>query len=307
MHSRIKNYIKKVKVRRQIRRHDNIAILYHHVGQSVGFISKFHSVTQNKFISQINFFKKYWEFVDEDTFFEKVTNNEKGYAVLTFDDGYKDTFLNTLPYLEENKIPYSYFINSCSIINKWMWRDLLRWIIDNDHLEKLLEITTWEIDKDKLLQNTKNPDIFPSKKVVKILEVLIKKHPSILDSFKKLDLYIKEDDIKKFNSFTYGKVGNHTSNHYVLSTLSKNNIEEEITSNTSFINMLVNEHKIANSFSMPFGGESTFNDTVISTLIDNDFKYLFISGSSSYFKKQSTFCFKNGLPTIERVLPKEYF
>lgn len=59
------------------------------------------------FCSQINWMEKYFKFINPN----KIKSDNKNTAIITFDDGYEGSFLNTLNFLRKKKIYPIFFLN----------------------------------------------------------------------------------------------------------------------------------------------------------------------------------------------------
>lgn len=72
----------------------------------------------NEFNTQLNYIKKNYTVISADDIFDFYLNNEKipnNSALLTFDDGYIDHYVNVLPLLESNNIKGSFYIPASPI------------------------------------------------------------------------------------------------------------------------------------------------------------------------------------------------
>ena len=123
----------------------------------------------------------------------------------------------------------------------------------------------------------------------------------LINFFQQRKLY-EDNDKLCFDSKSYFvknsliSYGNHTANHYMLSSLSKQEQYEEIIECQNFINELdVNKSRV---FSIPFGGDDSFNNDTLSILKDLNYnKVLKSTNNLDTFKISDE---------IYRFMPKSY-
>jgi len=81
------------------------------------------SVSSKEFEKQITYLKKYFNIISLNTLvdnIEKQTNIVRDNIAITFDDGYKDNFLNAYPILKKYQMPATIFLVSKSVGKKEM-------------------------------------------------------------------------------------------------------------------------------------------------------------------------------------------
>lgn len=302
----LKNYIRKHRFRLEIRKLNNISVLYHHVGNPNGIFHNAHSVTLSTFIRHIEFFQEKWKFVCDEEFFEGLRNNNKGLATLTFDDGYLDTFKNALPFLESQSIPYVFYINKNIIENQFFWRDALRFIYDKGLVHKFMRHTKFSnIDPDRFLLSSKNPSLGNSLYLIEDISNFIAKYPSDWRDYVG-NIYIKSDNLNWFSNQSMGKIGNHSKSHPILSTLNEMEVQNEIEENLNFLNRFGFDSKVSKTFSTPFGGFDSISEMVVSNLSQLGHKDVFISESSFYRKRTAMTEVMGDTLLCKRILPKSH-
>ena len=90
--------------------------------------------------------------------------------------------------------------------------------------------------------------------------------------------------------------GNHTSNHYLLSSLNKQEQYEEIFKCKDYLNKQnVNKSEV---FSIPFGGMNSYNKDTLTNLEDLNYKIILNSSNNLDKNKISN--------EINRFMPKTY-
>ena len=138
---------------------------------------------------------------------------------------------------------------------------------------------------------SKNP-IYNSIKVEKSIDKFLIKENIKLNNNQK-QCFDNTEYLIKDNLIKYG---NHTANHYMLSSLSKKEQYNEIIKCKTFIDSLdVNKSEV---FSLPFGGKNSFNDDTIKILEDLNYKKI--------LKSTNNLDQNNYSNIIERLMPKTY-
>lgn len=141
--------------------------------------------------------------------------NEKKYILITFDDGYYNNHL-ALPILQEYQVPSVFFISANHIAeNKCFWWD----IIYRERIKRgtLLEQITKEYEA---LKKKKNEEI----------------EAFIIDTFGKkalcpigdIDRPFTPSELNSFSKEQFVSLGNHTSNHAILTNYNPTEIKAEI-------------------------------------------------------------------------------
>jgi peptidoglycan/xylan/chitin deacetylase (PgdA/CDA1 family) len=259
----------------------NPILLYHSLGSKEQFNKNIDHVKLDVLYNQLEYIKKYWKFVSIDEY----VNSEKkdGIASITIDDGYKNIIDESLKVFKSLNIPITLLINSSTFKKKIFWRDKVRYLIKKDlvlEFQKNSQIfKKYNINDFYLI--TKNPK-FNSIQVEKEIDQFLYKQNINLNNELKLCFddkkYLIKDDLIFY--------GNHTANHYMLSSLSKQEQYDEINDCKNFIDKLnVNTTKI---FGVPFGGENSFNEDTVMILKDLDYKILLKSNNSLDSKSFST-------------------
>ena len=269
----------------------NPILLYHSLGTNSKFKDNIDHVDLEILETQLKNIQKYWKFVSIDEYTE--SNNKKGLASLTIDDGYKNVIDEALLIFENLNIPFTIFINSSTLKGKTFWRDKIRYLIEKNMVEKFINSSTlFEKNHiEKFYYITKDPK-FNSIEVEKEIDKFILKENLEVNSSHKFCF----DNNKYFIKHPLVSYGNHTASHYVLSSLSSQEQYQEIVQCKNFIDKLqINK---SNVFSVPFGGDQSFNNETLSIL--NDLNYINILKSTNNLD--------NVLSSnqINRFMPKEY-
>tara|TARA_Y100001935_G_C17306066_1_gene512382 strand:- start:373 stop:1296 length:924 start_codon:yes stop_codon:yes gene_type:complete len=234
-------------------------VLYHSTFSNIPNEIKdgLHNIHPEVLYKQITWYKNNFDIVKVDKLFNDT--DIKGKMSITFDDGYQSVADEAFPILKELNVPCTIFINGCSMENSIFWRDKIRFII-NQHLiddflnyyknEKKIRLLT----KHNFYKHTKSPMI-NSKFIDDLCSNFLKERHGKL----KLNNYCFRSQNKLIDD-SLVSYGNHSYSHYVLSSLSANEQEIEISKNHKILENCSNKSKI---FSIPFGGPKDFNSTTI--------------------------------------------
>ncbi|MFL2767433.1 MAG: polysaccharide deacetylase family protein [Dehalococcoidia bacterium] len=220
-----------------------------------------HNVTPNNIITQINFLKKYYKIIPVDDFFSPDIGQNN--MAITFDDGYKNLFTTIVPELIKMKIYSTIFLIGSSFDKKPFWREKITYLMSNKPLFsefKHLYSSKFEyqIDFDSFYRDSKSFKFNSMDLDHSINEFLAQKHISLESNLL--------DDKSKLIDSEYVNYGNHTFNHYVLSTLSYQQQLKEIETNHNFLHSL--NLNLSQVFAFPFGGLPDFNENSLSALSD---------------------------------------
>ena len=236
-------------------------LLYHSTFSNIPDSLKdgLHNVTPENIYKQLSWLKRYFDIVELDELFTQ--NDILGRVAITFDDAYISVFEEALPVLKSLGLPSTIFINGSSLDGKVFWRDKVRFLINNSLVEDFLNdnrgfSNLYGVTAQNFYKMTKTP-IVNSGVVDILLDRYLEKSGIYLDSFcVDSTMYIKDTPLVKY--------GNHTYNHYLLSSLNREQQEEEIEKNHN----LLKKHtdRLSKVFSIPFGGDKDFNSITIELL-----------------------------------------
>ncbi len=248
----------------------NPILVYHSLGLTSNFKTKIHHVDLITLEKQLRYIQKYWKFVTIDEYLD--TKNKKGLTSLTIDDGYKNVIDESLKIFEKLEIPITIFINSSTLNGKIFWRDKIRYLIENKMITKFV--------KDSKLFN--NNDInnfyyvsksskFNSKKVeIELNEFFFKENINL-----KIENKLCFDNKKYLINHPLIYYGNHSANHYFLSSLSKEEQYNDIIECKNFLESY--NIKRSNVFCLPFGGINSYNDDTVGILKDLNYRSLLLT------------------------------
>jgi len=227
---------------------------------------EFKGLEIENFKIQLNYLESKFNIISAEDLIDFKTNNKSlpnKSCILTFDDGYKDHFVNVFPELKKRKLKGLFFPPGEAIIKRKMLDvNKIQFILastkDKNKLVKelndlLIVYDINETDLDKLWKELSVPNRFDSKEVVYIKRVLQHTIPEKISNiisdilFKRFvtndpydfadKLYMSIEEIKTLiNEGMY--VGSQTMKHFWLNTLTKTEQDEEISNSIKFLESL---------------------------------------------------------------------
>jgi peptidoglycan/xylan/chitin deacetylase (PgdA/CDA1 family) len=270
-------------------------LLYHAVFRDIpkDIRDNLHNVHPEILHEHLSYLKKHYRIVPVD----ELTNRTRiqGTASITFDDGYKCVIDEVYEMLLDLDIPYTIFVNSGSMKNEIFWRDKVRYIINNDLVDEC----------EAFLQHTKRIAGLSFYRYTKHYQNNSRKVDQDLDQFlqhKGISFNTNQycfDNLNYFKSHRLISYGNHTHNHYLLASLSREEQYDQIQRTQHFLRTVPNV-QVSEAFSLPFGGPTDFNEDTLRILQDLGYRAMLLSRQRLNFERRT----KHGLAMVERVMPK---
>ena len=233
-------------------------------------ISRFNEIleiAENKLDFVIRHLKRNnYDFISLDDLPERLKSESKRkFAVITFDDGYKDNYTLAYPILKKYSIPFTLYLTTSFPDGKVvLWWYLLEEVIKNNieisfsydgrqYIYALVE----KADKERAFDSLRRfiIDSTPYAMQSKIESVL---SPYIPDLYAKTkELALSWEEVKFLSQDPLVTIGNHTVNHYAMTTLSNEDILKEILTAQEIIKDktgITTKH-----FAYPFGSRREVN------------------------------------------------
>ena len=253
-----------------------LVLLYHRV-TTLERDPQLLSVTPGNFYAQVSCLKKEFNLLTPDEFLEIITNKKKfppNTAIITFDDGYADNFLEALPILENLNAEAIFYITTSKLgtDNELWWDELERLLFESDQLPATLEMADGEVTRryslvtaaDKQLAYDSLHPILkystPTRRDQLIFEM--QKATKGGSAGRPTHRLLTREELVNLSKSSSAVVGAHTHNHPALSVLRYEEQMEEIQTSRAVLENLLNE-KIKH-FSYPYGEKADFNqDTIL--------------------------------------------
>lgn len=278
----------------------NINLAYHASFNVIpaDFKKTIHNVTPENILKQALLLKKYLDIISIDELFTLPEDKMEGKISLTFDDGYDNNFNGILQKLSEHSIPVTVFLIGNSLKKKSYWRDKIIFLENNKkYLNEFITLfqknTNIQFDQNHFFKQSKQNNI-NSMLLDNALDTFIKKN----NLHDKIYLNLISDANKLIKS-KFVKYGNHTFNHYVMSSLTYDEQKKEILNNKNFLSTLNVE--TTDVFALPFG---TYQDINIDTIkVLNELKINKVLLCNNTINNKNN-CFEiNKIKFLDRLTP----
>ena len=245
-------------------------LLYHATYREVpaSLRKDLHNVSPDVLFEQLTWLKKYFDVVPVDRLFEPDIEL-RGKAAITFDDGYKSVFDEALPVIESLAVPCTIFVNTVTLSGRPIWRDKIRYLINNSLVDEFVRFCRAQsvlerVTVDAFYRSTKSPHV-NSSTVDRMCSLFMAERK--LDMLERLDYGV--DDPSRLVAHPMVTYGNHTHNHYVMSSLTEAEQDAEIATTHGLL--ASKRVRMSRVFSIPFGGDTDFDSATIRLLKKYDY------------------------------------
>ena len=267
---------------------------YHRIGDPTrtDFDPNVFSCTAETFETHLRFFNEHFIVVSVEEI-QKLTSEELSnnrYALITFDDGYRDNYLEAFPLLREHKTPAVFFLATDFIDDQITpWWDLIAYYIKTT-LKPNIHLKGWpnrvDLTKDQTAAIREILTFVKANHLLPICDQVqaIKQELDIDDLPPSQQLFMSWPEAKEMVDHGMS-VGSQTCSHRILSHLSVDEQKEELIESKRKIEQQLGINDI--SFAYPVGnGDSFTRDTVelVSKLYPIAFS--FMSGVNKDLTKQ---------------------
>lgn len=257
-----------------------IIIVYHRIGPKTDEWS-FPSLNPHVFETQMIYLKKYFQIISMDEYINLGVQlmskyNSSRFAIITFDDGYRDSYKNAFPILRSHGIPATIFLTTGFIgSGQLFWWDIIRYMVWNTKIKCFKnDIKSYNLslnlEKTHLIAQLEYMlKCIPESKKNKIICDLIDYFNVELPNDLGKELILSWDEVKEMNENGID-FGSHTVSHPILSNISITDAIYEINQSKRDI-----EQKIGmpvNSFSYPNGQPLDFNPSIIKLVKKSGYK-----------------------------------
>lgn len=265
----------------------NYAVLcYHRISENNKTLSKNNplsglEVHQSVFEEQIKFLKNNFLMLSLNQLKSHISNNSKDFAIsITFDDGYLDNINLALPILEKYKVPAAIFVITRFLEqNDFMW-----WYFLWENLNKQNFI--YKNSKKIYIKNhTDRVNLFGeiSKEVINLNYNSQKTYLSNIFSeqleFNYKDLIFDFNQLKELSKNDLIEIGSHTLTHAKLTSLSEEQIVNELTQSKIILEEKIN--KSVDFLAYPYGSINEVNSRIIQLAKQAGYKMAFSTKRSS--------------------------
>lgn len=246
----------------------------------------------DQFKTQIKYIQRNFQLISLEEGIKRIEKREldKKYASITFDDGDISFQQYVYPYLIENKIYTTIFLNTAYIgTGSASWYSIIRFITNDNKLKNLIPDNISELDLQ--LRNTSDKEFYDI--YTKQIDLLEHKIPD------NINFYVDNDFLESVNP-EYVNLGLHGHEHHRYSMLSIKQKEEDLNKNINALNQL-NAYKPF--FAIPFGKYYDWDTDTIKLLLDKNLK-IFLHDGGINIKQDITL---KRIPADNRRLDDVFF
>ncbi len=284
---------------------NNPILLYHSCFEDVpksfeGFI---HNIAPELVVEQVQQVARDRRFISLSEFLSADKLN--GCACVTFDDGYRNIFETVIPVLLDLGIPVTIFLSGAMLEGKGLWRDRVRFLINaglvSDFVSYLhsQHCSFSHISSDNFYRCSKDP-VVNSKYLDRKLCSYLQDHFSAPELQEIASYSITSGELPDHPLVTYGS---HGYDHYVLSSLTEDEQEQDIIQNEMLLESVVPQNRLIKAFALPFGGTHTVNTTTFDILAKRGYEAVLFSRSCH---NSNTLCVNGNLKLVERwIVPAD--
>lgn len=247
-----------------------LILMYHRINKDSQ--SCFSGLQTEIFEKQIRFLSRFFKFITFDELIRLSETKEKirdNLAIITFDDGYKNTYFEALPILNKYQLPATVFLTTGVLGNGGLiWTDKVSYLIRNTVCPELTikvngSYRKFFLEKDRkeeialeIKEILKNMDNDKKEEVLQEMVMQINVElKNISDSEKMLNWNEIEDMDKEGIEF-----GGHTVNHSILTKITLENAWKEIKESKEEIEKHIKNPVI--TFCYPNGTKEDFNQEI---------------------------------------------
>lgn len=214
------------------------------------------------FEAHLRFYKKYYNVISLDDFYQQRFSKDKFNICLTFDDGFANNYQYVLPLLQQYKAPAAFFITGV--------RDAGYDILWNDFLSIVTKYgpETLEYKDERYIKNNgryvsaatgmalgdrlRSTDFVAKKEMMQILSPLagFKNHHADDEYWQQMN----ENQIRSLANSPYASIGDHGYYHNDLSQIPVNQAADEMIRSKKYLEIIIG--KEIKSLAFPYGAYS---------------------------------------------------
>lgn len=248
-----------------------LILAYHRVDnltKDFEYDSSLISVSKSNFEKQMNYLSKHYNVISLEDFMDchkKKIDPPKNSVVITFDDGYLDSYTNAFPILKKYNLPATIYLTTGAVKdNNLFWWDKLAYILNKTKSDSISHKNLGNFslkNKNKTFNEIKYKlkDMNEAKKN----EIITQLSKTLKVNIPKEKMFLNWSQIKTMQK-NHVSFGAHTVNHPILTNVSLKEAETEIEESKKTIESNL-KTKVA-LFAYPNGHESDFNEDIIQIL-----------------------------------------
>ncbi|WP_234681028.1 polysaccharide deacetylase family protein [Bradyrhizobium monzae] len=199
-----------------------------------------------------------WEIVSFETCLQRLATDPGPcrYAVLTFDDGYRDNVATALPILERNQAPFMMYVPTGALT-----RALQSWWLGLRELFRIREAVTIDAMDMRFHCPEFHEKVSGLNKVIEWIHQDYHRAATLTSTFEKAGIslsalneayFLSESELQKLARHPLASIGGHTVSHAALSGLDVLSARAEMADNRCYLEQLL--QLPVRHFAYPYGG-----------------------------------------------------
>jgi peptidoglycan/xylan/chitin deacetylase (PgdA/CDA1 family) len=240
------------------------------------------SADAEAFASQMRFCRSQLEVITPDDIPRVVANGSGRYALITFDDGYRDNYDTVFPILKSEGVPATFFIATGFVdVPQLPWWDEIAWMVRMSRKDRvelpgwtLLPVSFGESDREEAVRTLLRVyKAMPAETTGRYLDAIAEATRSgRCGTDASLGLWMTWDMLREMRASGMTVAG-HTVNHHVLARAPLAKQREEILGCAT--RLAEEMHEPMRYFSYPVGGPNTFDSITQNCLREAGVRYAF--------------------------------
>ncbi len=248
------NYIGVNDLFRYLNKSKDLCLMYHGIVPDDYPIESWLLVKESNFRKQLEYIKKHWEVVHIEAYMKSEFNTYRPKAILTFDDGYQNTYSVVYPILKDLNLPCTLYVITDFIgTNDLFWFDKVIYALQKKSIRSLdLSKLCYELDKynfDDIGKKrwrriktilTRIKKLGPEK----VEEVAQKIFESVNPDTLQLNLLMPLTKLQIIEMAKTGlvEIGTHTAHHEILTDLTIEQAEQTIIRSMETVNKIIGKY-----------------------------------------------------------------
>lgn len=257
-------------------------------------------VSTHNFRDQMRYIKENYDIIRLENIYEEIYKDARDAVAITFDDGYREIFVNALPILEYYNIPATVFVTTGNVgTNRENWTDnIVRAIFEparkRDYFEihdDLLSGCWYTRSQEERYSFYKNINYFfkhLDKEKRKYYETLLLQWSGLTECGREYRKMLSEDELRRLAENALLSIGSHSVTHPSLHNMDVCEQEWEIAKSKKIIEEII--QKEISIFAYPFGTENDFSDETIELLKKYNFKIAVTTINQRFSEKTPYYC-----------------
>lgn len=268
-------------------------LLYHRVGTS-NVPGSFEQTSTSEFEAEMRYLAKNYEVLELPRIIQCLQTGEalpKKSIVITFDDGYKDNYLNAYPLLKKYHLPATIFLTTGYIDSpELFWWDKLRYLVWHSSVNKI-ELDQFgsyplysKIDRNKAVTNIERKlkqslETTKNELMNKLADICRVDIPSNMNK----EWVVSWDEVREMSRNNIG-FGAHTVTHPIMTKISLEKVRWEVTESKRRIEAELEQP--INTFSYPNGHPDDYNNDIKQILREAGFNCALAASPSKVVVQQ---------------------